>query len=125
MAFLHMPVKAIVSHIGFAIWEPAVEELVLGIQNRLWFLEPMDLFCLLTPELLHIFNRISVELITLWVVKGTIFLIEDIRRILFNLCTSRVESLQIDICMFLLEVQSWTKAHGTNTAATTVYALLS
>ena len=51
-----MPVKAVVCKVSRTVWEPAVEEFIGCVHDRLWFLEPVNLFGLLSPELIPIFN---------------------------------------------------------------------
>ena len=64
-AILHVSIQAIVRHVSLTIGEPTVQELIGGVHDCLWLLKPVDFLGLLTPELVPVFNRSTVELVSI------------------------------------------------------------
>ena len=73
----NMPVYCVVANIALSIWEPSLEVLIGLIDDGLKLLEPSQLFGLLSPESLLIFQRLLVfiivqricEIVRHWIVK--------------------------------------------------------
>ncbi len=85
MTLLDMAINTVVSKVSFAIREPSMEELIRSVNDSLRLLEPMDIFCLLSPKFIHVLNRSLVHSCLLIIDKSGLMIVsvEYISRFFF------------------------------------------